>query len=77
MTEGPRQAVYRSSCDGVSVRLRANVGDQSWLIIKKPGVEALYRDIPEDQVSTVVDQFLAIETDPQKFAAFVNAYSTQ
>jgi hypothetical protein len=53
------------------------LGDQSWLTIKQPGVEALYRDIPEDQVTAVVDQFLAIETDPEKFRAFVNSFSAQ
>jgi hypothetical protein len=77
MTEGPRQQVFRSSCNGVSVRLRVNAGDESWIVIKAPGTEPRYREIPETKVDAVVAEFQAIGDSTERFAAFVNAYSTQ
>ena len=71
MTLGPQEAVYRSSSGGVELRLRVTPGG-SWVVIKGPGTESRYFDIPGDQVGAVVAEFQAIGEDPDKFAAFVN-----
>jgi hypothetical protein len=42
-------------------------------VIKQPGLEAEYVDIPEAEIADVVDQFLAIGADVEKFRAFMNA----
>jgi hypothetical protein len=70
---GPRQAVYRASCEGVQIRLRVNV-DESWIIIRRPGAEPCYRDIPQDQVAAVLAEFQAIGEDPAKFKAFTSNF---
>jgi hypothetical protein len=70
---GPRQAVYRASCDGVQVRLRVNAGDESWIVIRRPGAEPYYRDIPQDQVASVLAEWEVIDGDPGKFKAFISA----
>jgi hypothetical protein len=75
MTLGPRQFVYRSSCDGVSVRLRVNPGDASWIVVKALGTEPRYREIGDNEVDAVLTEFSEIGEDRAKFTAFVNAYS--
>jgi hypothetical protein len=72
MMLGPRLAVYQSSCEGAQIRLRVNA-DESWIIIRRPGGEPYYRDIPEDQVAAVLAEFNAIGEAPEKFQAFVVA----
>jgi hypothetical protein len=36
-----------------------------------------YRDVPQAEVAGVVEQFLAIGEDPEKFKAFVNTIEAQ
>jgi len=55
------------------VRLRENPGDRSWLTIERPGCDREYFEIPEHAVADVVEQFLAIDGDVEKFKTFVNA----
>jgi hypothetical protein len=76
MTLGPRQAVFRASCEGVQVRLRVNP-DESWIIIRRPGAEPFYADIPQDQVAAVLAELEAIGEDPEKFKAFVSTIEAQ
>ena len=47
--------------------------DAAWVTIKRPGCERDYRDIPEAEVAATVEQFLAIDGDPEKFKVFVSA----
>jgi len=47
--------------------------DCAWLVIKKPGLEGSYRDIAQSEVACVLERFLAIGEDPEKFKAFLNA----
>jgi len=72
-TLGPKCYCFRSSCNGIEIRLRVDPG-AAWLTIKRPGCERDYRDIPDAEVAAVVDQFRAIGEDPEKFKAFVNAF---
>ncbi len=67
-----KSAQYRASAFGIEVRLRVEP-DCAWLTIKRPGAEAHYVDIPDAEITDVVDRFLAIGDSPEKFEAFVNA----
>ena len=71
-TLGPKCYSFRSSCNGIEIRLRVDLG-AAWLTIKRPGCERAYRDIPEAEVAATVEQFQAISADREKFKAFVNA----
>jgi hypothetical protein len=73
---GPRQEIYRASCNSVEVRLRVNP-DSAWIVVRRPGAGPYYRDIADNELSGLLEQYRAIGGDPQKFAAFVNAYSTR
>ena len=64
-----RSALYRASCLGIEVRLRVEP-DCAWLVAKRPGAEAEYTDIAQREVAGVVERFLAIREDPEKFKAF-------
>jgi hypothetical protein len=77
MMEGPRQQVFRASSGGVSVRLRINVADVSWLTIKAPGKETCYRELKDDECGAVLTAFSEIGDSPERFTSFVNNYSTQ
>jgi hypothetical protein len=69
---GPSQAAYRASSGGVELRLRVNQ-DESWIVIKEPGAEPLYFDIPGAQVAAVTAEFEAIGDSPARLKAFVSA----
>jgi hypothetical protein len=56
--------------------LRVNL-DESSFVIRGPGNESKYFDIPDDQVGAVVAEFQAIGGDPVKFAAFVKAQASR
>ena len=60
MIVGPRNKLYRASCNGVEIGLRVEP-DVAWLTIKRPGEERQYRYIPG-----VVERFEAIGEDPEK-----------
>ena len=70
---GSSGAVWRSSCNGIELKLRFEQGLGAWLMIKRPGCEREYRDIADVDVAATVKQFVAIGEDPEKFKAFVNA----
>jgi hypothetical protein len=69
---GPRQEIYRASCNSVEVRLRVNP-DSAWIVIRRPGAEPYYRDIADDELPGLLAQYRAIGGDPGRFQAFVNA----
>ena len=71
MTLGPRQFVYRASCNRAEIRLRVNPGDQSWIVVKRPGRGQQYVEIADHNVDDVVARFHAIDGDPERFTAFV------
>jgi hypothetical protein len=71
-TLGPKHRLYRSSCNGIELRLRAFPGG-SWLTIKKPGQDRQYFDIEESQVEAVVAEFESIGDSVERFQEFVNA----
>ena len=71
-TLGPKCYCFRSSCNGVEIRLRVDPG-AAWLTIKRPGCERAYHDIPEAEIAATVEQFQAIGEDPEKFRAFAEA----
>jgi hypothetical protein len=73
---GPRQAIYRASSGGVELRLRVNP-DAAWIVIRAPGFESRYFDIPNDQVGAVTAFFPAEGDSPEKFKSFVNAIESQ
>lgn len=72
MMLGPRQEIYRASCNSVEIRLRVNP-DNAWVVIRSPGREPFYRDIEEGEVAGVLAKFLAIGKDPERFKAFVGS----
>lgn len=72
MILGPKSYCYRASCQSVEIKLRVDP-DQSWMVIKRPGQETQYRDIPHDDVASVVQEFKAIGDDVERFNAFVSA----
>jgi hypothetical protein len=57
-------------------RLRVEPDGNGWLVIKRPGAEAEYHDIAQGEVAGVVERFLAIGADVDRFKAFVNAAAT-
>jgi hypothetical protein len=65
-----KSALYLSSCNSVEIRLRVEP-DSAWLTIKRPGAESEYYDIPQGEVAGIVEQFLAIGEDVDRFKAFV------
>jgi hypothetical protein len=67
----PRNAIYRSSCNGISIRI-VITPDLAYLAIRGRGHDH-YRELAEGDVAKVLAEFQAIGTDPEKFAAFVNA----
>jgi len=67
-----RSALYRASCLGIEVRLRVEP-DCAWLVAKRPGAEAEYHDIPSAEIPRIVERFLSIGEDPEKFNAFLSA----
>jgi hypothetical protein len=69
---GPRQEIYRASCNSMEIRLRVNP-DNAWVVIRSPGRELFYRDIEQGEVAGVLAEFHAIGKDPEKFKTFVNA----
>jgi len=71
-----KNRIYRSSGFGIEIRLSVTP-DGNWLVIRRPGVEPYYRDIPEAELDAVVGEFQAIGEDPAKFQAFVNAANRQ
>jgi hypothetical protein len=40
--------------------------------VKRPGAESEYHDIPQGEVAGIVEQFLAVADDPEKFNAFLS-----
>jgi hypothetical protein len=68
---GPRQRISRASCNSVEIRLRVNE-DCAWIVIRRPGTEPTYRDIPDAKVGETVAAFQAIEGDPERFKAFLS-----
>jgi len=66
--------LHRLSYRGVEIRLLVTPGE-AWLTIKRPGEERQYRDIPQAEVDSVLQEFQAVEDDVEKFHAFVNAKS--
>ena len=71
---GPRQLIYRASCNSIEIRLRVNP-DAAWIVIRQPGSEPTYRDIPDAEVDETVAAMQAIDNDPERFAAFVQSVS--
>jgi hypothetical protein len=43
-----------------------------WLVIKRPDTESEYHDIPSAKIAGVVERFVAIGDDPEKFSAFLS-----
>ena len=69
---GPRQEIYRASCNGTMIRLRVNV-DNAWITIDRPNAEPFYRETDQGEVAGVLAEFRAIGGCPEKFEAFVSA----
>jgi len=68
----PRNAIYRSSCNGIEIRI-VITPDAAYLTIRKPHSEPLYRELAEGDVAKVLADFQAIGEDPEKFTAFIDA----
>jgi hypothetical protein len=73
---GPRQAVYRASSAGGESRLRVNP-DAAWIVIRGPGTDSRYFDIPDDQVGAVTAFFPSSGDSPAKFKSFVSTIEAQ
>jgi hypothetical protein len=67
-------ALYRASCLGIELRLRVEPDGNGWLVIKRPGVESQYIDIPSAEIPGVVERFIAIGEDVDRFKAFVQSW---
>jgi hypothetical protein len=67
-----KNAIYRSSCNGIEIRL-VITPDVAYLAIRKPHSEPSYRELAEGDVAKVLAEFQNIGTDVQRFEAFVNA----
>jgi hypothetical protein len=65
-------ALYRASCLGIELRLRVEPDGNGWLVIKRPDTESEYHDIPSPKIAGVVERFVAIGDDPEKFSAFLS-----
>jgi hypothetical protein len=65
-------ALYRASCLGIELRLRVEPDGNGWLVIKRPDTESEYHDIPSAKIAGVVERFVAIGDDPEKFSAFLS-----
>jgi hypothetical protein len=70
---GSSGAVWRSTCNGIELKLRFEQGMGAWLMIKRPGHERRHVEIPDAEVAATVEQFQAIRGDWEEFKAFVDA----
>jgi hypothetical protein len=52
--------------------LRVNP-DGSWIVIRGPGTESRYFEIPDDRIGEVVAFFPAEDDSPEKFKTFFSA----
>jgi hypothetical protein len=68
-------AAWRASSNGTELRLSLHRDAGAILKIKRPGIPESRVEIDLGSVGETVDRFRAIGGDPQKFAAFINAYS--
>jgi hypothetical protein len=55
-------------------RLRVEPDGNGWLVIKRPGAESEYHDIPSAEIPRIVERFLSIGEDPEKFKAFLRTW---
>jgi hypothetical protein len=71
----PKNRICRASCNGIELRL-VMMPDFAYLTIGKPHSERSYRELTGGELATVLDEFQAIGEAPDRFKAFVDAYST-
>ena len=70
---GPRQEIYRASCNGVEIRLCINP-DNAWVVITRPGAEPYYRDVAESELPGLLEQYRVIDGDAERFNAFTSNF---
>jgi hypothetical protein len=68
--------VYCASFGGVEIRLRVDP-EAAWIVIRGPGTESRYFDIPDDQVGSVTAFFPSEGDSPERFQAFVSTIEAQ
>ena len=68
---GPKQFLYRKSCNGISIKFRINI-DAAWLVIERPGCDRDMVEIADKDVESVKAEFDAID-NPEKFSRFVDS----